>query len=127
MKSSALFAYAIVLGAGALGGWAARQQIENTKCAYSAAGYERLTEDLRSFAKYSLVNVSQQVLGDIQQCWAAHPYAGPQHVIELADARVIKTGGYYVIFDPIGVTEVRLVFQVNDSGRVVKAYQYSTL
>jgi hypothetical protein len=69
--------------------------------------------------------VSNDVIGQIQKCWAAHPYGGPQYSIELADARKTPDGGYYVLFEPLGITDVQLVFSVDANRRVTAAYVHS--
>ena len=116
----------LLLSIGAFGGWVAREKAALTECAYTAEGYKRLTDDPAKLAKHPLENVSQQALGDIQRCWAAHPYAGPQHALELVDARKLPTGGYYAIFDPSGIADVQLVFRVDRSGKVAQAFQHGT-
>jgi hypothetical protein len=127
MKTWAPLPFAFALSAGAIAGWIGRGVVEGAECAYMAKGYERLTGNLRQYAKYPSQDVSDKVLAGIQRCWAAQPYVGPRHSIEFVEARVVPDGGYYVIFEPIGVTDVQLAFRVDRSGSAVQAFQYSTL
>jgi hypothetical protein len=127
MKTWTPLAFAFALSAGAIAGWIGRGSIERAKCAYMAKGYERLTGNLRQYAEYPSQDVSDKVLAGIQRCWAAQPYVGPRHSIEFVEARVVPHGGYYVIFEPIGVSDVQLAFQVDRTGSAVQAFQYGTL
>jgi hypothetical protein len=38
----------------------------------------------------------------------------------------MPSGGYYILFRPLGITDIQLVFQVERTGRVVRAFRYST-
>ena len=111
---------------GLIGGWWARDYVGRNECSYTAIGYERLNEDLGSLTSLPLEQVSAGVLLNIQRCWAAHPYGGPQHVLELVDARRTPIGGYYAVFEPLGITDVQLAFRVQADGQVTQAYQRGT-
>lgn len=111
---------------GVIGGWWARDYVGRNECSYTANGYKRLNEDLSSFTGLPLEQVNAGVLLNIQRCWAANPYGGPQHVLDLVDARKTPNGGYYAVFEPLGITDVQLAFRVEADGQVTQAYQLST-
>jgi hypothetical protein len=108
-------------------GWAAHDFAADRACRYVANGYGRFDADAHALPEYPLVNVSNDVVGEIQRCWAAHPYEGPQYVLELVDARKRSDGGYYLFFEPWGITDIQLVFSVDANRRVAGAYLRSTL
>ena len=128
MSRSLLCAAALIGGiicAGA--GWVVHDYASERVCKYTAKGYERFTAGavLRTLPEYPLEDVSKDVIGEIQKCWAAHPYAGPQHSLVLADARKAPDGSYYLQFEPQGVSDIQLVFSVGADSRVTDAYQLS--
>lgn len=127
MKTWEMAALALFAAGSACAGWLARESADRTGCAYTAAGYGRLNGDLHSLARFALENVTDDVVGGIEKCWAAHPYGGPKHSIELVDARKAPSGGYYLMFEPLGISDVQLVFRVQRDRRVTQAFQYSTL
>jgi hypothetical protein len=113
--------------ASATAGWFGHKATTSAGCAYTGGGYDRLNHDVLRLPSYSVEQVPNEVIGAIQKCWAAHPYGGPQHSIQLVDARKMPSGGYYILFEPLGITDIQLVFQVERTGSVVRAFQYSTL
>lgn len=126
MNRRQLIAVALLGGATFAGaGWVAHDFAGARACHYTAEGYGRLEGNLFKLPQYPLEDVSNDVVGEIQKCWAAHPYDGPQHSIVLVDARRIQGGGYYLHFEPQGITDIQLVFSVDANRRVTGAYQYS--
>jgi len=113
-----------VLGAAAFGavGWVANDFASDRACSYTANGYGQLDVDLNALPEYSLENVENDVVGEIQKCWAAHPYHGPQHVLHLTDARKAPDGSHYLLFEPWGITDTQLAFSVDPMRRVKGAY-----
>jgi hypothetical protein len=103
-------------------GWLAHGFTVDRACHYTANGYGRLDADLRALPELSLEDVSQDVVGEIQKCWAAHPYDGPQYVIMFSEARKMPGGGYYLLFEPWGITDIQLAFSVDPNHRVTGAY-----
>jgi hypothetical protein len=99
---------------------------ESGHCDYLVDGYERLHTDLNSLPLIPLEQISEAVVGEVQKCWATHPYGGPQHSLRLQAARQAGANGYYLIFEPSGIQDVALVFQVNAESRVTGGYQSST-
>ena len=110
---------------GAAAGWLAHGSVADRACQYTAKGYAPLEANVITLPEYPLENVSDEVVGEIQKCWAAHPYSGPQNSIILADARMKPEGGYYVFFEPRGTTDIQLAFLVDANHRVVGAYRLS--
>jgi hypothetical protein len=96
-------------------------------CEYLADGYPRLDTDLNPLPILHLEQVPNAVVSEVQKCWAAHPYGGPQHSLLLQEARKTAGNGYYLVFQPRGIEDVELVFRVNGEGRVTAGYQSSTL
>lgn len=127
MKPWEMAAIGLFGAASATAGWIGHKAATSAGCEYTAAGYGRLNGDVLRLPKYPLKEVSDDVVGDIQKCWAAHPYGGPQHSIGLVDARKMPSGGYYLLFEPLGITDVQLVFRVQRTGRITQAFQYGTL
>lgn len=122
-------AAAIILvggAAAAVGGWMARDFTTAQTCDYTASGYERLTVSVHTLPKLPLESVSDDVVGKIQKCWAAHPFVGPQHAIQFVDARRAPDGGYFLLFDPLGVSDVQLVFSVDANWDVTGSHSQST-
>lgn len=113
MRTRVLAWLSLIAAGGAWAGWLARGAVERSRCDYTAAGYPLLRGDIRRLPSLPLERVvSSAALGEIQKCWAANPYAGPQHSLELVDARLARDGGYYVIFEPDGINDVGVVFLV---------------
>lgn len=119
----------VILGAAAFGaaGWIANDYARDRNCSYTANGYGPLYADLRALPEYPLESVSNDVVGEIQKCWAAHPYVSAQHVLLLTGARKSTGGGYYLIFEPWGTSDLQLVFLVDANRRVKRAYNDSTV
>lgn len=113
-----------VLGAAAFGasGWVANDFVSARACSYTANGYERLDVDLSALPEYPLERVENDVVGEIQKCWAAHPYHGPRHVLQLVDARKAADGGHYLLFEPQGITDTQLAFFIDPKRGVKGAY-----
>ena len=123
------WAAAMILVGGAaagIGGWVVRGVAVEQACEYTAQGYGRLMVDVQTLPELPLKNVSDDVIGEIQKCWAAHPFVGPQAVIELVDARKAPDGGYFLLFDPSSVTDVQVVFYVDANWNVIEAHTRST-
>lgn len=115
---------AIAAVTGALSGCGAHTYASRSVCAYTSNGYARLERGWEDLVRIPLERVDKEVLLSIQRCWAAHPYAGPQHPISLVDARRAPDGGFYAVFEPEGINDVQLIFRVQASGAVTGAYQY---
>jgi hypothetical protein len=124
-------AAATILVAGAVAcivaGWIGRGLTAENSCRYTASGYGRLHGDLNRLPRYPLENVSDVVVGNIQRCWAAHPYIGPQQSLNIIGAAKAPSGGYFLVFDPWGLTDTQIVFLVDARGRVTRAFAYSTI
>ena len=122
------FTLLTVLGAAAFGavGWVANDLARDRACSYTAKGYGKLDVDLSALPEYPLENVENDVVGEIQKCWAAHPYHGPQYVLHLTDARKAPDGSHYLLFVPWGITDTQLAFSVDRTHRVKGAYIRST-
>jgi hypothetical protein len=116
----------LAAGFGGAAGWVLNDQVESRRCNYLANGYELLSVKFESLAPYDLEHVPNHVLSSIQRCWAENPYEGPQHSIEMIDARKLSATRYYLAFSPIGITDVQLVFLVDRENGVIGAFQRST-
>ncbi|WP_097092516.1 hypothetical protein [Novosphingobium sp. Chol11] len=111
---------------GGAAGWILNDQAEGRRCNYLANGYELLPIRTERLSRSELEHVPEHVLGDIQRCWAANPYGGPQHSLALTDARKLSAARYYVAFEPLGITDVQIVFLVDRKDGVIGAFQRST-
>lgn len=120
-------ALAVAIAIGSFGGgWLARDATSKSKCAYTARGYPPLKSRLDQLQKLALEEVvDTKIIGDIQKCWAAHPFVSPQDSLLLKDARKADADSYYVIFEPWGVTDVEVAFLV-ENGSVAHAFHVST-
>ena len=107
-------------------GWFAHGQASERSCHYTAVGYAPLRADLRALPKLPWDRVGDDVLRQIQRCWAAHPYEGPQYSLQFVEARGAPDGGYFVASYPFGITDIQLVFHVDTQRRVTNAYVAST-
>ncbi len=119
------------LGTAAAGialGWLAHQHHVDEPCRFMAQGYKKVRLDTRSLQDFPLNRVPDAALAAVQRCWASRPYIGPLRVLELVDAFEMKSGDYYLAFEPIGVTDVQIVFLIRRSDeKPVAAFQRSTL
>jgi hypothetical protein len=118
----------IVIGAlfCAGGGWLANDWSRGQSCPFKPNAYGRLRGDLNVLPEYPLERVSDDTVAQIQRCWVAHPYGGPQHVLHLVGARQASNGTRYLIFAPWGITDLQLVFSVNANNTPTAAYLHET-
>lgn len=100
-------------------------QKESSACDYLNRGYQPLKGGITSLPSYPLEQVPDRVVREIQKCWAAKPYGGPQHSIRLRDARKVSSTRYYLLFEPWGITDTRLVFLVDRELGVLEGYKHS--
>ena len=119
------FVFAVVGCVGVVAGWFAHDFMADPACGLTAGGYGRLDVNVHTLPEFPLENVSSEVIGEVQRCWAAHPYDGPQHSIALVGARRAAGDGYYLLFEPRGITDIQLVYSVDANRRVTGAYQVS--
>jgi hypothetical protein len=104
------------------GGWLANDISRARAC----PAYSRLDVNLNALAEDPLDKVPNDAVGQVQKCWAAHPFEGPQYVLQLAGARQAH-GTRYLIFEPWGVSDIQLVFSVDPKNRLTGAYVHGTL
>jgi hypothetical protein len=105
------------------GGWLANDISRARAC----PAYTRLDVNLNALPEYPLDKVSNDAVGQVQKCWAAHPFEGPQYVLQLVGARQARGGARYLIFQPWGVSDIQLVFSLDAKNRLTGAHAHGTL
>lgn len=110
-----------------VGGWLASSITIGDRCPSTAHGYATLNVDTRKLEELPWRLVSTEALGEIQKCWAAHPYQGPQYSLDFFKVVKAPTGGVYVLAYPSGITDTELVFLVDAHGQLSKAFVVGTL
>jgi hypothetical protein len=123
MNRKAALAF-IAIGAfiGACGGWFVSEMSRVRDCPIEPNVYAHLDVSLDALAEYPLNDVPNDAVGQVQRCWAAHPFGGPQHVLHLTDARQAPSGDRYLIFDPWGISDLQMVYSVDAKNRLTRAY-----
>ena len=119
--TTALIVVGAILCAG--GGWLANDISRARAC----PAYARLDVNLNALAEYPLAKVSDEAVGQVQRCWAANPFEGPQYVLQLRDARQAPGDRRFLIFEPWGVTDTEIVFSVDAKNRLTGAYIHGIL
>jgi hypothetical protein len=96
-------------------------------CRFLDAGYSSLRTDLSQLSVIAPNSVPLGVRRSIERCYPARPYDNYRGPFGFAGARQAASGHMYVIYEPLGITDVWLVFEVGHEGEPLKAFQYSTL
>lgn len=81
-----------------------------------------------SFAELTrgdLTGTDEQVLAKIELCYKKNLYPGSDG-IRFDEVRVADNGRRFIVFDVIGVTDIKLLFEVNSDGNVGTLYELST-
>ena len=99
------------------------------ECAYLSEGYASLDgRIIASLEPYELDRIPPSIIDDVRNCWAEKALGGDgQYTLEVVEARRASPTGYYVIFEPRGITDVKLAFLVDDEKGVIGAYEYGVL
>ena len=126
MKGRTAIVCVMAASIGGAAGWILNDQAASRRCNYLANGYQLLPIRVERLSRYDLEHVPEDVLGNIQRCWAENPYGGAQHSLALTDARKLSATRYYVAFEPLGITDVQLVFLIDRKDGVIGAFQRST-
>jgi hypothetical protein len=116
----------IVLATGCLmAGWFAHGLALDHSCQYTR-DYVAIPAGFYASPRVTWESVGDEVLGEIQRCWAAHPFEGPQHSLQFEEVRKAPGGGFYIVSVPYGITDIQLVFHVRANSSVSEAFVAST-
>lgn len=63
----------------------------------------------------------------VESCVANTSYYDPVHPLRFVGARIDSKGKYYLIYNPYGVEDQWIVFDVDQRGNFVKVFSYSPL
>jgi hypothetical protein len=113
---------ALVLGVAIIAAGGCTSQQPN--CSYLDSGYGRLTKDLRQLQDVTIARDARQ---SVERCYSTHPYLNYLGPFSFVGAKRASSGRTYLVYEPQGITDVELVFELGRDMRPVKAFQHSTL
>lgn len=118
-----IIAGALLSCGAAFAGWKARDVRDAQSCDY-LAGEISLFEGYIIRLPPIKNDIPPSVVAGIYQCWAANPEKTLMRQIRLADARQLTKSTYLLAFGIWGVADRSILFEVDASGRVGRAYNY---
>jgi len=69
-------------------------------------------------------NIPPVVIAEVYRCWATYPAQTTMRQLKIEDARDLTASTYLLAFGIWGVSDRSLLFEVDKSGQVRRAYQY---
>jgi len=100
---------------------------QRSDCGFLASGYGRLTSNLANLPDIPSATLPKSVRVKVERCYPSHPYLQYRGPFEFVGAKRAANGNIYLIYEPSGITDVELVFELGSELRPVKAFQHSTL
>ena len=97
---------------------------QDRECSFLERGYARPTEDL---ARLPSVQVPKSARRTVERCYSKHPYLDYHGPFEFVGAKRSTTGYVYLVYRPVGITDVQLVFELGEGSQPLNAFQRSTL
>ncbi len=113
----------VVLAFVALGGCTSQQP----DCGFLASGYGRLASNLATLPDIPSATLPQAARVEVERCYPSHPYLNYRGPFHFLGAKRAASGNTYLIYEPSGITDVELVFELASDLRPLRAFQYSTL
>ena len=107
----------------ALLGWKAQNFRNAQSCKYMA-GKIPTYEGYISRLPLAEGNIPPFAIAKIYRCWAAYPGRTMMRPLKIEDARRLTASTYLLAFGIWGVSDYSLLFEVDKSGKVRRAYQY---
>lgn len=96
-------------------------------CGFLSLGYTNLTENLAGLADIPSVAVPANARLAVERCYPIYPYNDYLGPFRFVGAKRAADENTYLVYEPIGITDVELVFELGRDQRPLKAFQYSTL
>ncbi|MEG3123908.1 hypothetical protein [Sphingomonas sp. GB1N7] len=118
-----IIAGALLASCAAMAGWKARDLQNARSCEYLAGNipsYEGYISRLPALSS----DIPPSVIAEVYRCWAANPGKTMMRQPRLADARQLTASTYLLAFGIWGVSDRSLLFEVDASGQVRRAYSY---
>ena len=96
-------------------------------CGFLSDGYTSLSENLAALADIRSEALPANARLTVERCYPSHPYDDYLGPFRFVGAKRAANGNIYLVYEPTGITDVQLVFEVGRDQRPLKAFQYSTL
>jgi hypothetical protein len=100
---------------------------EEQDCAFLAPGYARLDENLARLPAIPSSALPESARFAVERCYPTHPYNGYLGPFSFLGAKRAANGNTYLLYEPMGITDVQLVFEFDRDQRPLRAFQYNTL
>ena len=96
---------------------------EAQECAFLSEGYASFdNQEIKRLPTSGTRRVPLARFAQVQSCWAAKPFGGDnQYSLEYVETRWVSDTEYYLIFEPVGITDVHVGFLINEPQGAVKA------
>lgn len=107
----------------ALLGWKAHNFWDARSCKYMSIEipkYEGYISRLPAMES----SIPPSVMAEVYRCWAAYPAKTMMRQLKIEQARQLTASTYLLAFGIWGVSDRSLLFEVDKSGKVQRAYQY---
>jgi hypothetical protein len=96
-------------------------------CGFLASGYGRLGNNLAALPDIPSATLPKGARVQVERCYPAHPYLDYRGPFRFVGGKRAANGNTYLVYEPVGITDVELVFELASDLHPLRAFQYSTL
>jgi hypothetical protein len=96
-------------------------------CGFLTSGYGRLASNLAALPDIPLTTFPEGARVQVERCYPAHPYLNYHGSFRFVGVKRAANGNPYLVYEPSGISDVELVFELASDFRPIRAFQYSTL
>ena len=96
-------------------------------CGFLTSGYGRLATNLAALPDIPSATLPRGARVQVERCYPSYPYLDYRGPFRFVGAKRAANGNTYLVYEPGGITDIELVFELAADLHPLRSFQYSTL